>query len=162
MRRITTWLLSTISALVLLFSYHTSTNASEATTVVAQGDDGTASAGPSAPGSTDSGSSSPSASSPSAPAPPRATTSTGAAVSTRYGDVQVRITVKDGTITAAKATRVPWTNGKDRAINGRAVPILNEEVVAGQSAAIDMVSGATYTSEGYLASLQSAIDKANL
>ncbi|MBU9944508.1 MAG: FMN-binding protein, partial [Dermatophilaceae bacterium] len=46
--------------------------------------------------------------------------------------------------------------------NGRAVPVLNAEVVDAQSAGIDMVSGATYTSEAYIRSLQSAIDQANL
>ena len=57
---------------------------------------------------------------------------------------------------------MPWSNGKDQQINGRAVPVLNAEVVDAQSAGIDMVSGATYTSEAYIRSLQSAIDQANL
>ena len=176
MRRITTWLLSTISALVLLFSYHTSTNATEGTTVVAQGDDGTASAGSTDPGSTDSGSSdsgstgsgstsdsgSTGGSSESGSSSSSARTYTGDAVSTRFGDVQVEITVADGRITSSKVTQVPWNDHKDQEINSRAVPILNEEAVAGQSADIDMVSGATYTSQGYIGSLQSAIDRANL
>lgn len=164
MRRITTWLLSTISALVLLFSYHTSTNATGATTVVARADDGTASAGSTASGSTDGGSagSGSTGSGSSSSAPSTATAYTGDAVSTRYGDVQVEITVQDGRITGSTAVQVPWNDRKDREINGRAVPILDDEAVAGQGADIDMVSGATYTSQGYVQSLQSAIDRANL
>jgi uncharacterized protein with FMN-binding domain len=175
MRRITTWLLGTISALVLLFSYHTSTSSATSTSVVAERDTGTTSSGGStdagssgstdagssgstesgSSGSTDSGSSSGSSSSSS-------TTYTGDAVSTRYGDVQVEITVEDGTVTAAEVTTVPWSNPKDQQINSHAVPILNSETVDVQSAEIDMVSGATYTSEGYIESLQSALDQANL
>jgi uncharacterized protein with FMN-binding domain len=87
---------------------------------------------------------------------------TGDAVSTRYGDVQVQITVTDGKITAADVTQVPWRDHKDQEINSRAVPILNDEAVSAQSSSIDMVSGATFTSEGYVQSLQSALDRAGL
>ena len=83
-------------------------------------------------------------------------------ISTRYGNVQVQITVADGKVTAAKVLQVPWSDRKDQQINSRAVPTLNSEAVASQSSSIDMVSGATYTSEGYIQSLQSAIDKAHL
>ena len=154
MPRITTWLLSTISALVLLFSYHTSTSSATSTSVVAQGDTGTSSSD----GSTDSGSAAPGSSSGSS----SSTTSTGDAVSTRYGEVQVKITVANGKVTAAEVTTVPWNNPRDQQINSYAVPILNSEAVDAQSAQIDMVSGATYTSEGYVQSLQSALDRANL
>ncbi len=180
MRRITTWLLSTISALVLLFSYHTSTNAAASTSVVAQGSADTASGssgtGTTGSGSTDSGStdsgstdsgstdsgSTDSGSSGSGSASSASTTYTGDAISTRYGDVQVQITVKDGKITGAEVTQVPWSDHRDQEINGYAVPILNSEAVDAQNADIDMVSGATYTSQGYIGSLQSAIDQAGL
>jgi uncharacterized protein with FMN-binding domain len=76
--------------------------------------------------------------------------------------VQVQITVTNGKITAAEAVVYPTENGRDVEINSYAVPALNDEAVQAQSASIDMVSGATVTSEGYLSSLQSAIDKANL
>ena len=62
----------------------------------------------------------------------------------------------------AVVLQVPWNNQKDQQINARAVPTLNSEAVKAQSADIDMVSGATYTSEAYLQSLQSAIDRAHL
>lgn len=83
-------------------------------------------------------------------------------MSTRYGNVQVQITVSGGKITHSVVLQVPWNNPKDQQINSRAVPVLNAEAVDAQSAQIDMVSGATYTSEAYLQSLQSAIDKAHL
>jgi uncharacterized protein with FMN-binding domain len=56
----------------------------------------------------------------------------------------------------------PSGNGRDQEINSVALPILGQEVVQKQSASIDMVSGATVTSDGYLSSLQSAIDQAHL
>lgn len=165
MRRITTWLLSTISALVLLFSYHTSTSSSQAAaTVVAQAPSTAGSSGSTDSGtSPDSGSSSGgSGSSSGSDSSSSATTYTGDAVSTRFGDVQVQITVENGKITKAEVTQVPWSNGRDQEINSYAVPILNSEAVDAQSSSIDMVSGATFTSQGYIGSLQSAIDQANL
>ena len=164
MRRITTWLLSTISALVLLFSYHTSPSSQTAATVVAQapttaGSSGSTDSGSSTGSGSSSGSSGSSSGSGSSSS---ATTYTGDAVSTRYGDVQVQITVAKGKITKAEVTQVPWSNGRDQEINSYAVPILNSEAVDAQSSTIDMVSGATFTSQGYIGSLQSAIDQANL
>ena len=175
MRRITTWLLSTISALVLLFSYHTSTSSAASTSVIAQSgtDTGTTSGSTgsgsgsstdsgSSSGSTDSGTSGGSSSSGGSGTTSAAKTYTGDAIMTRYGNVQVEITVENGKVTDAKVLQVPWNNGKDQEINSYAVPILNQEAVDQQSSTIDMVSGATYTSQGYVQSLQSAIDQANL
>jgi uncharacterized protein with FMN-binding domain len=87
-------------------------------------------------------------------------TYTGTSVSTRFGDVQVQITVSGGQITSADAVAYPTRDGKSKQINAYAVPVLNEEAVSAQSASIDLVSGATYTSNGYTESLQSAIDQA--
>jgi uncharacterized protein with FMN-binding domain len=89
-------------------------------------------------------------------------TYTGASVDTNYGPVQVQITVTGGKITAANAVNYPQNGSRDRQINSYAVPQLNSEAVAAQSAHIDMVSGASYTSAGYAQSLQSALDKAGL
>ena len=178
MRRITTWLLSTVSALVLLFSYHTSTS-STTSGVVALGDattggaastrdptadaatesDSTDTSEPTPTGSSSSGSSS---SGSGTSGDPTDGTFTGDAVMTRFGAVQVEITVHGGEITESAVTQVPWSDRRDQQINSYAVPILNQEAVQAQSAGIDMVSGATYTSEGYIQSLQSAIDQANL
>ena len=94
-----------------------------------------------------------------APAPPPkpSGTFTGQAVDTNYGPVQVQITVSDGKITNA--------NGQDEggsSIGQNAIPQLNQEAVQAQSASIQAVSGATYTSEGYIQSLQQAIDSAHI
>jgi uncharacterized protein with FMN-binding domain len=89
-------------------------------------------------------------------------TVTGSAASTRYGPVQVQVTVTNGQITSVDAIEYPTQSGRDRQINARAVPELNQEAVTAQSAKIDMVSGATYTSTGYITSLQSALNKAGL
>ena len=75
--------------------------------------------------------------------------------------MQVQITVSGGTITAADAVDYPTSNPRDRQINQIAVPRLVSETLSAQSAQIDMISGATYTSEGYRQSLQSAIDQAS-
>ena len=161
MRRITIWLLSTISALVLLFSYHTSTSAAGGgAPVVAQAQvaAGSSSSGSSdGPGTTSSGSGTTSNGSASA-----SKTYDGDTAQTRWGPVQVRITVQGGKITASQAVVYPNGNGRDHEINSYALPVLNQEVVQAQGANIDMVSGATVTSDGYLSSLQSPIDKAHL
>jgi uncharacterized protein with FMN-binding domain len=81
---------------------------------------------------------------------------------TRYGNVQVQITVKDGKITSADVLQVPDNDRRDQMINSAAVPVYNQEAVSAQSAQIDVVSGATYTWDGYTQSLQSAIDQAHL
>ena len=182
MRRITLWALSTLTTLVLLFSYHTSTNGSGTTVAAATSvqapsaagagsgttgsgttgsgttgsgttGSGTTGSGTTGSGTTGSGTTSGSTSS---------TTYDGDTVQTRWGPVQVRITVVDGTIIASEAIVYPNGNHEDEQINSVALPVLNQEAVAQQSANIDMVSGATVTSEGYLTSLQSAIDQAHL
>jgi uncharacterized protein with FMN-binding domain len=70
--------------------------------------------------------------------------------------------VRNGKITAAQAVVYPQENARDREINSFAVPQLDSEVVQAQSGDIDAVSGATVTSDGYIQSLQSAIDQAHL
>ncbi|MFF3513773.1 FMN-binding protein [Streptomyces sp. NPDC002573] len=84
---------------------------------------------------------------------------TGEVAKTQYGDVQVRLTLSGGKITKAEAVQAPKGGLSDQK-TAMSVPKLNQEAVAAQSAQIDAVSGATYTSGGYKQSLQSAIDKA--
>jgi uncharacterized protein with FMN-binding domain len=86
----------------------------------------------------------------------------GSVAQTRWGPVQVRITVSGGKVVGATTLQVPSGNGRDAEINGYAVPILNKEAITAGSAAIDTVSGATVTSDGYITSLQAAIDTAGL
>ncbi|GAA2746022.1 hypothetical protein GCM10009868_29790 [Terrabacter aerolatus] len=81
---------------------------------------------------------------------------------TRYGNVQVQITVQNGKITSADVLQVPMNDRHDQMINSSAVPVYNQEAVSAQSAQIDVVSGATFTWDGYTQSLQSAIDQAHL
>jgi uncharacterized protein with FMN-binding domain len=87
-----------------------------------------------------------------------ATTVDGDATQTQYGVVQVRLTVANGKITQAQAIQAPKGGTSDQK-TALSVPQLNKETVAAQSANIDSVSGATYTSTGYKQSLQSALDK---
>ncbi|WP_405857577.1 FMN-binding protein [Streptomyces sp. NBC_01515] len=89
-------------------------------------------------------------------------TVTGDTVQTQWGPVQVKITVKSGKITDVTAVQSPSGNPRDQEINSYALPELRSETLAAQSAKIDTVSGATYTSDGYRQSLQSALDSAGL
>ncbi|MFF4313558.1 FMN-binding protein [Streptomyces sp. 900105755] len=89
----------------------------------------------------------------------QAKTVTGQVAQTQYGPVQVRITVSGGKITKAEAVQAPKGGTSDQK-TALSVPKLNQEAVAAQSANIDSVSGATYTSTGYKQSLQSALDQA--
>jgi uncharacterized protein with FMN-binding domain len=152
MRRILLWFLTTVSTVVLLFGYRTSTS-SALPDDTAGGTD--AAAGSSPPRTTTTGSGA-------ATALPATVTGTftGSAADTRWGPVQARVTVANGRITAVDVVQYPDGNGKDREINADAIPQLVDETVQAQSAQIDMVSGATVTSTGYLESLQSALDQA--
>ena len=85
----------------------------------------------------------------------------GDSVQTRWGPVQVRITLKSGRLTEVTAVTYPQENPRDQEINSYAIPQLRSEALEAQSANIDTVSGATYTSDGYRQSLQSALDSAN-
>jgi uncharacterized protein with FMN-binding domain len=168
-KKIVLWFMSTLTVVTLLFGYHTSTSSAAAanaeSSVVAPVSSGATAAAstPSASSSTASPSTASSSSS-SSSGSSTATTSTvtGDAASTKYGPVQVEITVADGTITDVSVIDYPSNNGKDRQINARALPTLVQETLDAQSADIDMVSGATYTSDGYVESLQSALDQVGL
>ncbi len=147
MKRIVLWLASTVTIMVLLFGYHTSTNDTSAAA--------SSSASGSAPPATSSQPSSNSSSSSSR-------TYAGSVAQTRWGPVQVQITVSNGKIIKATVLQQPNGNRKDEEINAYALPTLIQDTLDAQSAEIDMVSGATVTSEGYLESLQSALDKAGI
>ena len=84
---------------------------------------------------------------------------TGAVVSTPYGDVQVVAVTEGGRITDVRAVRLTDANQRSRNISAAAAPVLRQEALQLQSARIDTVSGATYTSEGYQQSLQAALDQ---
>ena len=86
-------------------------------------------------------------------------TFTGTTDTNRWGPVQVQVTITGGKITHVTALQTPSGGRSDR-INAQAVPILQSEALTAQSAQIDTVSGATYTSTSYRISLQSALDQA--
>jgi hypothetical protein len=176
MKRITFWALSTLSAVVLMFGYHTSTSGSLSTTppVISSstqpGSTGTATTGNGASGSGSSGggtgsgtgSGTAGSSAGSNGTGTSTTTVTGNVANTEWGPVQVQLAVQSGTISQVSVLQYPSGNSRDDQINSYALPILVNETVRAQSAQIDMVSGATVTSGGYIQSLQSALDQAGL
>lgn len=87
-------------------------------------------------------------------------TFTGSTISTRYGDVQVSVTIASGKITAVTALHLTDDDGRSMEISAQAAPLLEQEVLDAQSAQVDTIGGATYTSDGYLQSLQAALDQA--
>jgi uncharacterized protein with FMN-binding domain len=159
MRRIVLWGLSTLSVSVLLFGYSTSTSGPLATTSPSSVYSKSATNATGTGGS--SGSAAPS---PSSPASQTSTTKTvtGAVAQTEWGPVQLQLGVSNGKITKVTVLQYPNGSGKDQEINSYALPILTQETLDAQTANIDMVSGATVTSDGYLQSLQSALDQAGL
>lgn len=140
MKRIVLWLLTTVTIVVLLFGYRTSLAGPLAGTGVTVA---------SSTGSTTG-------------AAPSAGTVTGPVAQTRWGPVQVQVTVSGGKLTDVSVLQSPNGNPRDQQINAYALPILVQETLDAQSADIDMVSGATVTSDGYRQSLQGALDEAGL
>lgn len=166
------WIASTVTIVVLLFGYHTSTNRTAtmnggagAGTGHQSSTNSSGSSGGSPPDDQSSGHGSGSSTG------TRGSTSKGSSTkksvvgdvaSTRWGPVQVKIVVKHHKITAVKMVRQPDGNPRDYQINSYALPILIHETISAQSAHIDMISGATITSGGYIQSLQSALDQAGI
>jgi uncharacterized protein with FMN-binding domain len=177
-RRIVLWLAGTVSALVLLLGYHTSLSSSMATATTGQtpytsasgstsGGSGSQAGGAAGSGGNGNGGNgggggngSSNANGGSSTTKTATRTVTGQVVQTQWGPVQVQLTLKGSTITAVSVLQYPSGNPQDTQINGYALPILIKETTDRQSAQIDMVSGATYTSTGYIQSLQSALDHA--
>jgi uncharacterized protein with FMN-binding domain len=153
MRRLTIWIVSTISAVVLLLSYRTSLGGTPpaSTTGAAPGivPDATASHPTVGPTSR------------AAPAAAKTVTVNGSVAQTQWGPVQVQLKIKNQRIIDVRVLRRPTGSDRDAEINGYALPQLRAEVLAAQSAHIDTVSGATVTSGGYLQSLQAALDTAH-
>jgi len=103
----------------------------------------------------------------SAPAPTQAArgasgTFTGQAVATRYGVVQVQVSVSSGKVTNVQALELPGDRRLSAQISAYVGPILRDEALQAQNAQIDTITGASYTSEGYRESLQSALDQAGI
>ena len=148
-------LVTTAMALVLLFNFKTP-DQQTITAGIASTNSNLSATGPasgSSSSTTTSGSSSSTAGS------TTAETLTGAVVASRYGNTQVQVTISNGRITAVTALQLP-TGGRSGQISQYVESILSSEALTAQSANIDIISGATYTSEAYAESLQSALDQA--
>jgi uncharacterized protein with FMN-binding domain len=160
-------LVTTAMALVLLFNFKTPDPTTSSDVVASTGGSSSTAGGATSNGSSASGSSSASNGSAASPAAGSSGSSsatgtetlTGSIVSSRYGNTEVQVTISNGRITAVTALVLP-TGGRSGAISNYVEPILSSEALTAQSASIDIVSGATYTSEAYAQSLQSALDQA--
>ena len=163
-KRIVLWVLSTLSTVVVLFGYHTSTSSVMATSTGStfsgslQGQSTSGTTSGSGGGTTSSGSAPPNDSSGSS----ASTSVTGQTAHTQWGPVQVQLEVSKSTITHVTILQYPDGNGTDIQIANYALPQLIQDTLDSQGHDVSMVSGATYTSQGYLQSLQSALDQAGL
>jgi uncharacterized protein with FMN-binding domain len=173
MRRITMAFMATVAVVVLLFSYRTSTSGPRTGSSVVAGaaPEGVVPDDSDVPDTTAPDTTVPDTTAPDTAAPkPSATSGTkaggnvtvnGRAVMTRWGPVQVQVKIRSGRITDVVVLQRPTGERRDEEINSYALPILHDEVIAAQSATIDNVSGATVTTDGYVRSLQAALDAAN-
>jgi len=89
-------------------------------------------------------------------------TFTGQDFPNRFGDVQVQVVMSNGRITDIKALQLPFDRSRSAYISQVAGPMLRDEALKAQSANIDIISGATYTSDSYAQSLESALKQANV
>ncbi|MDQ6747822.1 MAG: FMN-binding protein [Candidatus Dormibacteraeota bacterium] len=148
---------ATVVGVVLLFSFKTpdATRPRGALAVVP---------GPS-PADTGGGTPSPSADASASPSPPAGRYKdgqyTGPDVQNRFGDVQVKVIISGGRIKDVQAVQLPFDRPRSAEISQQAGPLLHDEVIAAQSAQIDSLGGATYTSDSYAQSVQAALDMAH-
>ncbi|MGH8981022.1 MAG: FMN-binding protein [Acidimicrobiales bacterium] len=154
---------ATVASLAGVLAYHTPSTAT--VTPVDSGTHGAATSGGSASTTAPSGSAPTTAPSGSAPttapttAAPATRSATGAAEQYGYGQLSVTVTISGGTITSVAIATLQVAEPRSAQIAQSSVPVLEREVLAAQSATINAVSGATYTSEAYARSVQSALDQ---
>jgi len=87
-------------------------------------------------------------------------TFTGSTIQIPFGNVQVQVVVKGGRITDVQPLQMPTAHARSQMISQYVAPMLRQEALQAQNAQINLVSGATYTSEAYAQSLQAALDQA--
>jgi len=167
MRRVVLSILGTIAGVGALLSFKTHPGAGHPLSAIGSGSGlgavatAPASAAPTASaGTSGTGTSAAPKSSASSTAAPTTRTLAGQAVQTRYGIVQVQVVLSGSTIQSVGYLQLTADDPRSEEINSQAAPILVQQTMQAQSANIDGVSGATYTSEGYQQSLQSALDQA--
>ena len=164
MKRLVLTVTGTVAGLAALLSFKTQTHPVAASGALPSAGTSSTSAG-AVPATRPAGSgaaTSATATAPAAAAPAAPKTYTGQAISTRYGIVQVKATVANGKITDVAFVQLTAFDGRSQQINSQAAPVLLRETLQNQTAQVDTVSGASYTSDGYRESLQSALDKAGL
>jgi uncharacterized protein with FMN-binding domain len=158
MRRVLLALSGTVAGLIMLLSFKSHAASTAAAGV---GGSGAGGAGSSAAGAGAGGSGAGSVTGSGSPAASGGTAvGTGQAVSTAYGPMQVQATLTGGRITGVKVLQETNLGTQSQQIDAFAIPELTRKALTAQSARIHAVSGATYTSAGYIQSLQSALDKA--
>jgi uncharacterized protein with FMN-binding domain len=150
MKRAPIVLSATVAGLAVTLGFHAHAPAAPPPTTTAQA------SAPSSSGSSGSGATPPAAASSSTE------TVTSDVASNQYGNVQLKVTVSNGKVAKIEALQVPQNDRRSAEINAYAEPALQASALQAQSANIDTVSGATYTSDSYKAALQSALDKAGL
>jgi uncharacterized protein with FMN-binding domain len=152
---------STAAGMTLLLTFHT--QHSHLAISSGAGRTGTAKSSSGAKSTTPTTSPSPSQSTTApttaAPGASQPRTATGTDVQYRYGDIQVQVTTTGSKIDNVSIAQEGATDARSYQINSQAVPILESQTMSAQSTQIDGVSGATYTSQAYLQSLQSALDQ---
>jgi uncharacterized protein with FMN-binding domain len=148
LRRVMLLVAGTFTGLVLVLSYRTPSDNVTAIGSTSQ-----------APGVTTSASDGGNGGSPSTPATPATQTVSGTSVNTQFGPVQVSVTANANHITDVQALALPNGDPRSAQISNYAGPQLRQQALAAQSANIDGIAGASYTSDGYRQSLQSALDE---
>jgi uncharacterized protein with FMN-binding domain len=169
MRRLLLALVSTAAGLAAVLSFKTQGSAATSGAAAAP-ETGTqaSSSAPASTGSAGSGSGGTASGSGSTSAGSKSSTAgtgggrtlTGAVSNTPYGPMQVQVTMAAHKITGVKVLQETNDGVMSQQIDANAVPQLNKETLVAQSARVDAVSGASYTSAGYIKSLQSALDQA--
>jgi uncharacterized protein with FMN-binding domain len=170
MKRVVLSITATVLGLVALLSFKSSGHPLSAAGALPSAGVPAANSSPAAKGSSTTGappnpatSGSARAGATTSPASATATrTIAGSAIQTQYGVVQVQVTVTGTKIDNVSFLQLTAYDGRSQQINSDAAPILLQETLAAQNANINTVSGASYTSQGYVQSLQSALDQAGI
>jgi uncharacterized protein with FMN-binding domain len=162
--RATVAIVATIVGIFLLFSFQTPATVPAASRPSASGPTATPTSSgqggptPTPPAGTSGAAASPS---PSTAAGYKDGSYTGQDAPNQYGDVQVKVIISGGKIIDVQALTLPSDRQRSAEISQQAAPLLHDEVVQAQSAQIDILSGATFTSDSYAQSVQSALDQAH-
>jgi uncharacterized protein with FMN-binding domain len=157
MKRVLFSITGTVAGVAALLQFKTST--SHPLTAAALPSAGTGSSSASSSSSGDSVAAAPSPSPSGGSATTKTKQATGSAEQNQYGVVQVQVTESGGKITDVRFVQLTAYDGRSQMINQQAGPILLQETLNAQGANISGVSGATYTSDSYIQSLQNALDQ---